>query len=263
MSIRTIVVVVIVVMAFLGGIVWQSQMQKPQPPQQAQGTEQPAPQGGNMPPGGGQVAAPATDSNPGLAWNVPKNWNTGEQRPMRLATYGIPAAAGDGEGAECAVFYFGPAQGGGVQENLDRWVGQFEHPKDPQRSQSSVNGFPVYRVSVKGDYLAPSGPMMQSSGTKKGYALMGAIVEGPAGRVFFKITGPDRTVQSAKHGSRTCCVRCASPDLPPLRRAPGAGNRAGRFVVAARRFPAPAHLDAALMGQARSSCTRLTHRVVS
>jgi hypothetical protein len=40
--------------------------------------------------------------------------------------------------------------------------------------------------------------MMQSTGTKPGYALLGAIVEGPAGRVFFKLTGPQKTVDASK-----------------------------------------------------------------
>jgi hypothetical protein len=202
MSTRTVVVVFSVVVAILlAVIVFQSQMQKVQPAAQEQAGEAAAPQGGGMPPGGmppagGQVAAP-TDGSPGLEWKVPSGWKTLEARSMRLATYGIPAAAGDAEGAECAVFYFGPSQGGGVQENLDRWVGQFEHPTNPTRSQAEVAGLPVYHVSVKGDFLAPSGPMMQSSGTKKGYMLHGAIVEGPAGRVFFKMTGPEKTVLAA------------------------------------------------------------------
>jgi hypothetical protein len=203
MSIRTIVIVVIVVMAFLGGIVWQSQMQKPQPSPPAAGTEQAAPgmpggDGSQPPMAGQQVAPPPADASPGLAWTVPANWSTGETRPMRLATYGIPALGGDAEGAECAVFYFGPNQGGGAAENLDRWVGQFEHPSQPDRSQGEVAGFHVWRVHVTGAYLAPAGPMMQSSGTKPGYALLGAIVEGPAGRVFFKLTGPQKTVDASK-----------------------------------------------------------------
>ena len=208
MSTRTVVVVFSVVVAILlAVIVFQSQMQKVTPPPQEQAGEAAAPMGGGMPPGGapaggmppagGQVATPSADAGPGLAWQVPSSWKTLEARSMRLATYGIPPASGDGEGAECAVFYFGPSQGGGVQENLDRWVGQFEHPTQPTRSQAEVAGFPVYHVSVKGDFLAPSGPMMQSTGTKKGYALHGAIVEGPAGRVFFKMTGPAKTVQAA------------------------------------------------------------------
>lgn len=201
MSTRTIVVVFSVVVAILlAVIVFQSQMQKAEPAAQQQAGEATMPPGGGMPPGmppgGAQVAPPSPEAHPGLAWKVPANWNTLEARSMRLATYGIPAAAGDGEGAECAVFYFGPSQGGGVQENLDRWVSQFENPKQPTRTQAEVAGFPVYRVTVTGDYLAPSGPMMQSSGTKKGFALLGAIVEGPAGRVFFKVTGPAKTVHA-------------------------------------------------------------------
>ena len=208
MSIRMIVVVVVVVVAFLAGIAWQSQMQKQPAQQQApQASGESAMPGGDasgmppgMPPGGGtmggQVAAPPADANPGVAWHVPANWNTLEPKPMRVATYGIPAQGGDTEGAECAVYYFGPSQGGGVQENIDRWVGQFEHPSQPQRSQAQVAGFNVYRVHVTGAYLAPSGPMMQSTGTKAGYALSGAIVEGPNGRVFFKLTGPEKTVKA-------------------------------------------------------------------
>ncbi len=203
MSIRTIVIVVIVVVAFLGGIIWQSQMQKAQAPAPAAGSEQAAPampggasgQGATSAP---EVAPPPAEASPGLTWKVPANWNTLEARPMRVATYGIPALSGDSEGAECAVFYFGPNQGGGAAENMDRWVGQFEHPSQPDRSQAEISGFKVWRVHVTGDYLAPSGPMMQSSGTKPGYALLGAIVEGPAGRVFFKLTGPKRTVEGSK-----------------------------------------------------------------
>jgi len=212
MSMRTIVVVVIVVMAFLGGIVWQSQMQKAQPTAASGGETQSAPAmpgggdpnaqaggapQGQAPAGGQQIAAPPSDASPGLAWDVPSTWTTGEQRPMRLATYAIPAKGGDADGGECAVFYFGPNQGGGAAENLDRWVGQFDHPSQPERSQVEIAGFKVWRVHVKGAYLAPSGPMMQSSGSKPGYALNGAIVEGPAGRVFFKLTGPEKTVAAS------------------------------------------------------------------
>ncbi len=204
MSIRTIVIVVVVVMAFLGGIVWQSQMQRTQQaPAPAAGTEQ------GMPPAGGeggpsgqmmgqQVAPPPADAELGIAWKVPASWSTLDARSMRVATYGITARGGDSEGAECAVFYFGPNQGGGAEENLDRWVGQFEHPSQPERTTGEVAGMKLWRVHVLGDYLAPSGPMMQSTGTKNGFALLGAIVEGPNGRVFFKLTGPKKTVDAAK-----------------------------------------------------------------
>ena len=33
---------------------------------------------------------------------------------------------------------------------------------------------------------------------KPGYKLLGAIVEGPGGNVFFKLTGPAKTVEAAR-----------------------------------------------------------------
>ena len=47
---------------------------------------------------------------------------------MRAASYTIPPAAGDSEGGECVVYYFGSGQGGGVEANIKRWIGQFTAP---------------------------------------------------------------------------------------------------------------------------------------
>ena len=44
--------------------------------------------------------------------------------------------------------------------------------------------------------------MMGPSAPKPGYRLLGAIVEGPQGPHFFKLTGPERTVASAEKGFR-------------------------------------------------------------
>ena len=56
----------------------------------------------------------------------------------------------------------------------------------------------VTLVQVAGAYLAPAGPMMQSSGKKENFRLLGAIVEGPEGSVFYKFTGPAKTVSGAE-----------------------------------------------------------------
>jgi len=56
----------------------------------------------------------------------------------------------------------------------------------------------VTRAEIAGAYLAPGGPMMQSTGKKTGYRLLGAIVEAPEGNVFFKLTGPAATVGAAQ-----------------------------------------------------------------
>ncbi|RPH36439.1 hypothetical protein EHM92_04520 [bacterium] len=130
----------------------------------------------------------------GVQWSVPKRWSEQGAREMRAATYTIPAAQGDPEPGECAVFYFGNSQGGSTDANIDRWVGQFETGTPPARSERDVNGMKVTLVQIAGAYLSPAGPMMQSQGKKENYRLLGAIVEGPQGSVFFKLTGPAKTV---------------------------------------------------------------------
>ena len=130
----------------------------------------------------------------GLQWSVPKRWQDQGARQMRVASYSIPAAQGDSEPADCGVYYFGSSQGGSVDANIDRWVGQFETGAPPSRSDREVNGMKVTMVQIAGTYLAPAGPMMQSTGKKDNYRLLGAIVEGPQGSVFFKLTGPAKTV---------------------------------------------------------------------
>jgi hypothetical protein len=130
----------------------------------------------------------------GVKWTVPSGWSNGPQKQMRVATYNIPAASGDAEGGECAVFYFGSGQGGDVESNISRWVGQFVDASAPDRSSKEVNGMKVELVKVAGAYTSPSGPMMQSSGKKENYRLLGAIITAPEGSVFFKLTGPAKTV---------------------------------------------------------------------
>jgi hypothetical protein len=133
----------------------------------------------------------------GIHWTVPPRWTAGAGSSMRVATYAVPAATA-AAAAECAVFFFGSGQGGGVDENVARWGKQFEGAPAPKRSASTVAGMRVTRAEVAGTYLAPGGPMMQSTGKKTGYRLLGAIVEAPEGNVFFKLTGPAATVAAAQ-----------------------------------------------------------------
>lgn len=134
----------------------------------------------------------------GIAWSYPSKWVKGEQQMMRAATYAVPPAQGDAEGGECGVFYFGSQQGGNVDMNIERWGSQFENAKQAVKTKLSVNGISVTRVQLGGTYLAPSGPMMESQGKKENYALLGAIAEAPEGMVFFKLTGPAKTVAGAE-----------------------------------------------------------------
>ena len=191
MSIRVIALLLVVGVALLAFAAWpRKQAEAPASMTQAQTDSGSA----RMPPLPG-ADQPAAD--PGLTWTAPAQWSAQGARPMRLATYSVPAAKSGGEAGECAVFYFGPGQGGGVEDNIERWIGQFENPGTPLRTTQTVRGIPVTRVKVHGAYLAPGGPNMESQGSKPDYALLGAIVSGPRGAVFFKLTGPAKTVAAA------------------------------------------------------------------
>jgi len=139
-------------------------------------------------------AAACAESAGGLTWTAPPAWKNEGQRPMRAATYRIPPAPADKEDGECGVFFFGPGQGGGVEANLKRWIGQFESATQPQTRSQTINGLQVTTVDVSGTYTGAGGPMAAAKSAKPGYRLLGGIVEGPQGAVFFKFTGPAKTV---------------------------------------------------------------------
>ena len=136
-------------------------------------------------------------SSAGIRWTIPAGWTDEGARPMRVATYRVPAAPG-AETGECGVFYFGKGQGGSIEENIARWGQQFEGGGKPKVTVTTISGLKVHRVETAGTYLAPGGPMMQSTGKKPGYRLLGAIIEAPDGNVFFKFTGPAVTLAASE-----------------------------------------------------------------
>ena len=145
------------------------------------------------------LALPAlADSAGGISWTNPATWKPDAARPMRIATYLIAPAKGDSDSAECGVFYFGEGQGGSVDANIDRWVGQFEGAKAPVRKKEKLAGFDVTTVEVDGTFASSMGGPMGPKTPKAGFKLLGAIVEGPKGNVFFKLTGPAKTVEASR-----------------------------------------------------------------
>ena len=159
----------------------------------------------STPAGPQSPAEPSTTANaseaelalPGATVDRPSGWTFRQpSSSMRLAEAEIP---GPGGPAMLTVFFFGAGGGGGVDANLDRWVGQIE--LDPgataERGGFEVNGYSVSIIEAVGTLL-PSrmggGPSEPAPGSK----LLGAVVEGPGGPWFFKVTGPKDTVSAAE-----------------------------------------------------------------
>jgi len=138
------------------------------------------------------------ESAGGIRWTAPAGWKAEAPRPMRAATYSISPAAGDRGVAECVVNYFGPGQGGGVEANIERWKGQVQGPDGKPAAATvekrTVRGVPIVVIDSSGAYTGMGGPMVTSAKPVPGYRLLGAIVEGPGGTLFFKLTGPAKTI---------------------------------------------------------------------
>jgi hypothetical protein len=149
-------------------------------------------------------AAIANDEAPptagGLTWRAPGPLTRrAPKSQMRAAEYGLE---GD-PSAELAVFYFGADQGGTIEDNMTRWIGQFTQPDGSEtkakRDERNVKGIPVALVEAKGNFsggMAMPGAA-QPSGTNDAM-LLGAIAKGPNGAVFFKFTGPRASLEKAR-----------------------------------------------------------------
>jgi hypothetical protein len=149
------------------------------------------------------MAAPEPAATKGLTWTDVPAWQ--KQPPsssMRVAQYVIPKTGTDTENAELVVFHFGEGQGGSVDSNVKRWVGQFGATEPGKSEKKTIGTLPVTVISVEGTYNSGMPTMAGGAAPepKSNYALVGAIVEAPSGPWFFKLTGPKATVTSARAG---------------------------------------------------------------
>jgi hypothetical protein len=136
-----------------------------------------------------------------LRFTAPPDWTA---RPssssMRVAQYTLPRAPGDSEDGELIVYFFG-GQGGSVEANLDRWLGQMEQPDGrPSKAVATtetltVNGMKVTVLDVSGKYVAEMAPGSPTRYNKPGFRLKAAVVETAGGPYFVKLTGPAKTIE--------------------------------------------------------------------
>lgn len=183
--------------------------------------------GGNdqqrTPPASSQSQAPAADAPhgnvahlAGVVFAAPADWTNLGSSGMRQAQYRLDPIAGDSEPAEVNVFYFGPQSGGGTEANLQRWLGQMSLPGGGDvaaaatRSSFEADGMAGHVLAVDGTYQPGSMRPMggDKAAPKPGQRLVGVVLEGPEGSLFFKLTGPEATAR-AMEGDLLSMVRGA------------------------------------------------------
>jgi len=140
-----------------------------------------------------------------LSLALPKSWSASDQQSqMRLATYFIPAAAGDKEKGELAISTFAGG-GGGIAPNLQRWISQFDAAGRKAAVKKGKAGANEYYVAdITGTYQKSVGPpILRKTEPAPGYRMLGVIVVLPSEEVYFlKLTGPDATVKAQAEALR-------------------------------------------------------------
>lgn len=136
-----------------------------------------------------------------LRLKPPEGWVS--EKPssgMRVSQYKLPAAEGDAEAASLVVYYFGPGQGGSVDANLERWIGQMQLPdgrpsKDKAKTETTtVNGLKVTLLDVSGTYAGGDMGGGGAGQSKPGFRMRAGVIETPKGAYFIKLVGPEKTI---------------------------------------------------------------------
>ena len=116
--------------------------------------------------------------------------------PMRKAQLQIPGKDG-GKPADITFFFFGEGNGGGVEPNVQRWLGQITGKPDANKVEAQeFDGVKVTLVSAEGTLKAA--PMAGIADELPDAALLGAILEHAEGAVFVKMTGPAALVKESR-----------------------------------------------------------------
>jgi hypothetical protein len=142
--------------------------------------------------------APATFQVSEFTFKRPPAWEWIETTSaMRKAQLKV-LNADKKENAEVVFYYFGQGGGGGTQANVDRWLGQFQEPKEQIKAkveEVTVGKRKVTYVQAQGTYLngMPGGPKTPQPNSM----LLGAVLESESGNVFVKMTGPAALIQAS------------------------------------------------------------------
>jgi gluconolactonase len=140
-----------------------------------------------------------------LVLKIPADWK--QQPPanrLRLAQFDIPKAEGDEQPTEMVVSFFGGA-GGGVDANIERWIGQFTNAgRKANVTKGTSKLGPYYLVNISGTYKMPIGPPIQGRTQEMPDSrMLGIILEREGqGNYFLKMAGPDKTVSAQEEALR-------------------------------------------------------------
>ena len=121
----------------------------------------------------------------GIGFNIPASWQELPDQQFVDSKFIIPTESGDMEMTLTSM-------GGGIEANLNRWVGQVgrEPGDEPSWSTVDVAGVESKMVDVRGSFNTKVG---DNPGTKQDWRLIGIAVPLPR-NFFIKLAGPREAV---------------------------------------------------------------------
>ena len=142
----------------------------------------------------------------GVKMTVPESWKSKETKSnVHLMQFSIPKGDGDKEDTEVNVWYFGLNGAGGINQNFQRWIDEFD-PKD-HKLKITTGKCPA------GDYILMdiSGTWNRPIGTPEGGLKIvrttgreiAVGLKGRQGEYFFRLLGPETTVAANLDAFRT------------------------------------------------------------
>jgi hypothetical protein len=130
-----------------------------------------------------------------LVVTTPESWKKKMPKSRIIEhEYEIPAVDGDENAGRMTVM----GAGGSIEDNINRWVGQFESKgAKPKKEETKIAGQKVYLVDISGTYKdTPGGPFAGGKPVlRENYRMLAAIIATEKdGQHFIKFYGPKETV---------------------------------------------------------------------
>jgi len=149
-----------------------------------------------------------------LLWEVPGSWTVldGPRSGARKGGYKLPKTGDDKEDAEVSVLFYGTGALGDSEKRFSEWFSEFDGDigQTAKREAFEVRGMKIETVEAAGTYKLALGPKIGPNKkspmqmVKQGFRLLGGVVRTPdRGNWFFKVVGPNDTVEAARSGFRS------------------------------------------------------------
>ena len=127
---------------------------------------------------------------------APATWKQEEPKSRILShEFSAPAAEGDKVGGRMTVM----SAGGSVEDNINRWYGQFTQPgggstkERAKVEKRTIANQEVHLVDLSGTYKDQAGPFAPAV-DRPNYRMLAAIIVTEQANFFVKFYGPQRTI---------------------------------------------------------------------